>query len=214
MKPIFFRQVLEPIPSYPINALPDFSRVPEIRDARDVDILLDPGLAGAWSILRRFALLVNLGAQTQRLVSTKVINETMTSVTYRLLWMRFDPGSLDESLRLVLLTYCYHVFIQWQEIKLPCPLLQEAFRESVTAVQSKGAASARFILWMLMVGAVSIFDPQKEEWLNAMLRHHAHNLQRSWADVQDILKSFLWLPLLDGEPARSMWNSVVHSERK
>lgn len=72
----------------------------------------------------------------------------------------------------------------------------------------------RFILWMLMVGAVSIFDAQKEEWLGAALRHHARSKQRSWTEVQDVLKSFLWIPLLDEEPGRSIWDGTnrYHSD--
>ena len=207
-KPVFFRQPLEPIPTYPVNLLPEFNGTAQTRDTLEVAELIDAGLAGAWSVMRRFGLLVNLGAQTQRLISTKVINETMTSVMYRLLCMRYPSGSLNEGVRLILLAYCYHGFLQWRDVKLPCPHLQNAFREGNLALQQNGEVSARFMLWMLMVGAVSIFDVQKEEWLGATLRHHARSQQRSWTEVQDILKSFLWIPLLDEEPARSIWDSL------
>ena len=207
-KPVFFRQPLEPIPTYPVNLLPDFNGTAQTRDTLEVAELIDAGLAGAWSVMRRFGLLVNLGTQTQRLISTKVINETMTSVMYRLLYMRYPSGSLNEGVRLILLAYCYHGFLQWRDVKLPCPHLQNVFREGTLALQQNGEVSARFILWMLMVGAVSIFDVQKDEWLGATLRYHARSQQRSWTEVQDILKSFLWIPLLDDEPARSIWDSL------
>ncbi|KAK3670002.1 hypothetical protein LTR78_010101 [Recurvomyces mirabilis] len=207
-KPVFFRQPLEPIPAYPVCLLPEFNGTAQTRDTLEVTEVIDAGLVGAWSIMRRFGLLVNLGSQTERLVSAKVINETMTSVMYRLLCMRYSPGSFNEGVRLILLAYCYHGFLQWRDIKLPCRHLQNALRESTLALQEDGVASARFMLWMLMVGAVSIFDVQKEEWLGATLRYHARSQRRSWTEVQDILKSFLWIPLLDGEPARSIWDSL------
>ncbi|KAK0980375.1 hypothetical protein LTS16_022656 [Friedmanniomyces endolithicus] len=207
-KPVFFRQPLEPILAYPVNLLPEFNGTAQTRDTLEVAGLIDAGLAGAWSVMRRFGLLVNLGAQTQRLIPTKVINETMTSVLYRLLCVRYLPGSLDEGVRLVLLTYCYHGFLQWGDIKLPCPHLQNAFKEGTLALQRSGEVSARFMLWMLMVGAVSIFDVQKDECLGATLRRHARSQQRSWTEVQDILKSFLWIPLLDEKRGRSIWDSL------
>lgn len=207
-KPVFFRQPLEPIPTYPVNLLPEFNGTAQTQDTLEVAKLIDAGLAGAWSVMRRFSLLVNLGAQTQLLVSTKIINETMTSVMYRLLCKRYPPASLNEDVRLVLVAYGYHGFLQWRDVKLPCPHLQNAFKEGALALQQNREVSDRFMLWMLMVAAVSIFDVQKEEWLGAMLRRHARSQQRSWIEVQDILKAFLWIPLLDEEPARSIWDSL------
>ena len=207
-KPVFFRQPLEPIPTYPVNLLPEFNGTAQTQDTLEFTEMIDAGLAGAWSVVRRFCLLVNLGAQTQRLISTKVINETMTSVMYRLLWMHYPSGSLSEAVRLILLVYCYHGFLQWRDVKLPCPHLQNVFREGFLALQKNGEVSPRFMLWMLMVGAVSIFDVRKEEeWLGTTLRHHAR--KRSWREVQNILKSFMWIPLLDEEPARLIWDSLV-----
>ncbi|KAK0983326.1 hypothetical protein LTR91_011269 [Friedmanniomyces endolithicus] len=207
-KPVFFHHPLEPIPAYPVRLLPEFNGTAHTRDTAEVGEVIDADLAEAWGVMRRFGLLVSLGAQTQRLISTKVINETMTSVLYRLLCMRYASGSSDEGVRVVLLTYCYHGFLQWGDIKLPCPHLQNAFKEGILALQRSGEVSARFMLWVLMVGAVSIFDEQKEAWLNAMLSQHARRQQRSWREVQDILKSFLWIPLLDEKRGRSIWDSL------
>jgi len=207
-KPVFFHHPLEPIPAYPVRLLPEFNGTAHTRDTAEVGEVIDADLAEAWGVMRRFGLLVSLGAQTQRLISTKVINETMTSVLYRLLCMRYASGSSDEGVRVVLLTYCYHGFLQWGDIKLPCPHLQNAFKEGTLALQRSGEVSARFMLWVLMVGAVSIFDEQKEAWLNAMLSQHARRQQRSWREVQDILKSFLWIPLLDEKRGRSIWDSL------
>lgn len=132
-KPVFFRQPLEPIPAYPLNLLPEFNGTAQTRDTLEVAELIDGDLAEAWSVVRRFSLLVNLSTLVQRLVSTKVINETMNSVMYRLLCMCYAPDSVDQGVRLVLLAYCYHCCLQWRDVKLPCPLLQNAFRESALA---------------------------------------------------------------------------------
>ncbi|KAK4561502.1 hypothetical protein LTR86_004820 [Recurvomyces mirabilis] len=206
--PVFFRQPLEPIPPYPVSLLPEFNGTVQTQDTLEVAKIIDASLAEAWSIMRRFSLLVNLGTQTQRLISTKVINETMTSVVYRLLDIRYPSGSLNEGVRLILLTYCFHVFLQWRDVKLPCPHLQNSFEEMTLALQHGGKVSARFMLWVLMVGAVSIFDSQNDGWLSYMLRHHFRSQQLSWTEVQDVLKSFLWIPLLDEEPAKLIWDSL------
>lgn len=206
--PVFFCQVLEPIPPYPVILLRDFNATTWTAEIQSIDQVVDAGLAEAWSVMRRFAWLVNFGAQVQRQISTAIINQTMTSVMYRLLWMRHFPGSLAENLRVSLLTYCYHVFLQWQNVKSPCPHLQTAFKGSISTLWRNGELLTHFMLWMLMVGAVSIFNVQEHQWLEDMLRDHARDAQKSWTGVQDILKSFLRMPLLDEEAGRLIWASV------
>lgn len=68
---------------------------------------LDTNLATAWQVMWRFCLLVNLGAQTQWFIYPEIIHETMTAVIYRLLYMGFTAGSIDETLRLGLLDFSH-----------------------------------------------------------------------------------------------------------
>lgn len=58
-------------------------------------------------------MLVNLSTQTQQLVRTEIVYDTISAAIYRLLNIRFPTGSRDKIVRLGLLTFSYYVFLQW-----------------------------------------------------------------------------------------------------
>lgn len=197
------------MPGYPYHLLPDFdgTRMPE--DLTKIIAHAGTDLATAWSVMRRFCLLANLGTQTHRLVSTTVIHETMASVMYRLISKDDTPDSSVEAVRLALLAYSYHIFLQWRGVKLPFYRLQTALRVCILVLQRDGQLSSRFMLWMLVVGAVSVFDVHEEAWLRTALRHYASKCEvKTWEEAQAMLKSFLWLPILDHKSGRSVWNML------
>ncbi len=111
---VFFCQ-----PSEPVIAYPAADDKMSFQDNNELTRNMDNDLAIAWQVMKRFCLQVNLGTQTQRQVRLEIINETMAALMYRLLHMGFAAGSVDETLRHGLLAFSYHIFLQWQDIKLP-----------------------------------------------------------------------------------------------
>lgn len=124
-------------------------------DMKQVGITEDE-LVTAWRVLRRFCLFIDLGSQTRRTVRSDIIYETMTAVTYRLLHMRFSSGSIDEAVRQGLLAFCYHVFLQWQDIKPPYCDLAAAYQTSILSLEPSDGVSSQLMLWLLIIGAISI----------------------------------------------------------
>jgi hypothetical protein len=116
---VFFSQPSEPVIEYPEKLLPASDDKMCSQDIMALIRNMDNDLATAWRVMRRFCLLVNLGTQTQRLMRLEIIHETMTAVMYRLLHMGFAADSMNETVRHGLLAFSYHVFLQWQDIKLP-----------------------------------------------------------------------------------------------
>lgn len=117
--PVFYYQPQEPVILYPEQLLsaPD----DEMYSQDNIGSIrqLNNNLATACQIVRRFCLMVNLALQAQQIINPGIIHETMTSVMYRLLHMSFAVGVIDKAVQLGLLTFSYHLFIQWQDIKLP-----------------------------------------------------------------------------------------------
>jgi len=151
--------------------------------------------------MRRFCLLVNLGTQTQGFIRLEIIQETMTAVIYRLLHMGFAAGSLNETVRHGLLAYSHHVFLQWQDVKLPHYHFPTAYRTCILHHKLFDEVSSQLMLWLLMTGANSVFNISDEAWLREYLREHANRCQvKTWKEMQDILKSFMWITLLDEQP--------------
>ncbi|KAI1074918.1 hypothetical protein F5B20DRAFT_573754 [Whalleya microplaca] len=172
---------------------------------------LDGDLAEAWFITRKFCLLTNLGTQTKMLMRPATIYGTMTAVMYRLLHMGFAAGSLDETLRLGLLAFTHHIFLQWQDMRLPCHhQFRHIYRNHLQVHPLEDTVPPQLLMWLLMIGAVSVFGISEEPWLGDYLQRHFERCRvNTWKDLQAILKSFMWIPLLDGKHGEEVYNSLV-----
>lgn len=212
---MFFNQPFEPVIKYPPNLL---SRHDEkLFSSTHFELFhhLDDNLAIAWRVMRRFCLLANVGKEIQRPIYPTIIQETMVAVTYRLLYMRFATGSLDEAVRLGMLAFCHHTFMQWQDIKPPNRYFPRFFRSCILAFKDLHGDFSSLILWLLMIAAISLFDVAEEAWLRECLNEYMDRCHvKTWDDMQAILKSFLWLKILDEEPGMSIYIDLVSDGEK
>ncbi|KAH6898233.1 hypothetical protein B0T10DRAFT_102124 [Thelonectria olida] len=204
--PLFFCQPWEPPTTYPEALLPGPEDGSFAQDNIELQNM-DGELARAWLVMKRFCLLVDLGTQTQRLMRPELIHDAMSAVMYRLLSMRFAIGSIDETVRHGLLAFCHHVFLQWQDIKLPCRRFLAAYRNCILSVESIDGVSSQLMLWLLMVGAISVFDVSDEAWLRESFRGHVDKCHvKTWREMQRMLKSVMWVALLDEHPGKHIYN--------
>ncbi|KAG9232231.1 hypothetical protein BJ875DRAFT_486285 [Amylocarpus encephaloides] len=207
--PVFFLLPSERVSQYPEKLL----SASDDNLYRQDDIALiqkmNGDLATSWQVLKRFCLLVNLGTQTQRLISPEIIHGTMTAVIYRLLHMSFPTGSIDATVHLGLLAFSHHVFLQWQDIRPPYYHFPDAYKNSILGLKSVDGISRQLTLWLLMVGANSLFYLSDETWMRELLRESVVRCQaKTWKEVQEILKSYMWIPLLDEEPGKRLYDSI------
>jgi hypothetical protein len=204
---VFFRQPSEPVIEYPEKLLPASDDKMCSQDNIELIRNMDNDLATAWRVMRRFCLLVNLGTQTQRLMRLEIIHETMTAVMYRLLHMGFAAGSINETVRHGLLAFSHHVFLQWQDVKLPYHHFPTAYRNCILHLKLVDGVSSQLMLWLLVTGANSVFNISDEAWLREYLREHADRCEvKTWKEMQDILKSFMWIALLDEQPGKYIYD--------
>jgi hypothetical protein len=175
---------------------------------------MDNDLATAWRVMRKFCLLVNLGTQIQRLIYPEIIYETMIAVTYRLLHMGFAAGSIDETVRLGLLAFSHHVFLQWQDIKLPYYHFPTTYQNCILGLKLVDRVSSQLMLWLLMTGANSLFNVSDEVWLREHLREYADRCQvKTWKEMREILKSFMWIALLDEQSGKQTCD-LLHLDKE
>ncbi|KAK8108705.1 hypothetical protein PG984_014506 [Apiospora sp. TS-2023a] len=212
-KPQFFLQPSEPIPEYPEQL---FSKpITKLRPEQGTDFIstLDEALAEAGQATRSFCLLANLGTQTRMLIPPETIHETMTAVMYRLFHMGFTPGSLNETVRLGLLVFTYHIFLQWQDIRPPSHGISTLYRQSLLHhVSDGGSIPPKTMVWLLMIGAVSLFNISEDDWLRDSLRKQLDIYHvRTWKDLQEILKSQLWIQQLDDRSGKHVYDSLSGS---
>lgn len=178
-----------------------------LKEATGTVHIEDTDLSTAWRVIRRFCLLVDLATQTQRSLRPDLIGDTMASTMYQLLSMKFDAGSIDEAVRYGLLVFAYHVFLQWKDIRLPYRSLPEAYKTCIVSLEDD--ASPQLILWLLFVGAISVWDISAEPWLRDRLRRCAGKCGvRKWKDVHTTLKEIAWVPVLDEQVGQQLYRSL------
>ncbi|KAK8057615.1 hypothetical protein PG996_011552 [Apiospora saccharicola] len=212
-KPEFFLQPSEPIPEYPAQL--SSKPITKLRPEQGLNFIsmLDEDLAEAWRTTRSFCLLANLGTQTRMLLPPETIHGTMTAVMYRLFHMGFASGSFNETVRLGLLVSTYHIFLQWQDIRPPSHGISASYHQSLRRHMSDGGlVPSKTMVWLLTVGAVSLFNIFEDDWLRDSLREHLDICQvRTWKELQEILKSQLWIQQLDDKSGKHVYDSLSGS---
>jgi hypothetical protein len=160
-------------------------------------------------------MLVDLGAQTQRCMPTSFIHETMMAVMYRLLDMKFANSPFEEALRLGLLAYCHHIFLQWQDVMSPHHRFPIAYREFILQLEHTEGFTPELVLWLLMVGVLSFFDLAEDATLRDFFRKYANKCKvRTWNKMKNLLKTFAWIELLDEHAGKSIYVLLALGKEK
>lgn len=173
--------------------------------------IIDDQLAMTWGVMKRFCSQINLVAETNCRLPGESFLDTMTTVMYRLLHMSFETGSIDEAVRLGLLALSSHVFLQWKDVRPSYVDFPATYRNCLANLQAvDGFASYHLLLWLLMVGAISIFTTADDDmWLKPWLRVNMNLCEvTSWNKMRDILDSFLWIGLVHDQPGMDMFDSA------
>ena len=166
---------------------------------------IDFELARAWRVMSGFCSVINFAVESGQRISTETFLETMASVMYRLLDMHFEAGANDEAIRLGLLACSCSVFLPWRHLGMFYPHLTSAFRDCLASLTSSHISS-QLLLWLLMVGAVSVFDATDDGWLKPLLLVNIGLCEiDSWSKMQDLLKSFMWIGLVHDKPGKGVF---------
>ncbi|KAK3323308.1 hypothetical protein B0T19DRAFT_201281 [Cercophora scortea] len=214
-KPLFFADpTLEPLLPYPDDILPllvtsqHTSKYAKWKTSNTVIANIDEDLARAWDVMARFCSLLDHVAETQTDLPNEIVMRTMASVTYRLLAMQFPLGSPDETIRLGLLAFCSSAFLQWRNTNVH-PVgawLPAAYKECFLEGTLRDSAPTIW-LWLLMAGAVSIWDePGELMWLGPMLRTSFDVCElETFEELRALLTGLLWSSVIHDEAGEKMF---------
>lgn len=197
--------VLEPFHPYPDpNQWPLSQHVAAkslISDSMKFFNNIDEELYNAWRTMQGFCSLTNLAAQTGQLLCEETALDTMTSVMYRLLNLRFDASMVDEAIRFGLLAFCHLVFSQPKDLDLCPPHFHASYKDFVSRFKRMYGLPSPIMLWLLFVGGVSGSILIEDTWVNDIWRRHIDVCQiKSWDEMRGILKSFMWIGVLHDKP--------------
>lgn len=211
-KPLFFNQSSSPEPFLPYPEQTLFFESITTDTSYDSENFLrhiDVELAEAWRVMREFCLLINFASESNHRIATETFLDTMASVIYRLLDMtHFKLGSTDEAIRLGLLAFSSSVFLQWKQLGMSYDHLAATYRNCLAELRCSNIPP-QLLLWLLMVGAVSILGEADDMWLKPWLRVTIDLCKvESWTGMQDLLKSFMWIGLVLDKPGKEVYDSI------
>ncbi|MCJ1376918.1 hypothetical protein MMC17_000008 [Xylographa soralifera] len=221
-KPIFFNGASSSEPRLPYPALTLFleTRKPDPATtgphrtdlaAFTHDFVIDDELTSAWMVLSDFCSVVNFAAHSEQRITVGTFLDTMASVMYRLLDMHFEAASSNEMIRLGLLCFSCSIFLQWQHLGIYYPHLASLFRGCFAKLKATSShLSPQLVLWLLMAGAVSVFDGSDDAWFNPLLRRTMGTFKiDSWSEMRDLLISFMWIGLVHDKTGKRVFDSAV-----
>jgi hypothetical protein len=71
------------------------------------------------------------------------------------------------------------------------------------------------VLWLLMVGVLSFFNLAEDASLRDVFREYANKCKvTTWSKMQELLKTFAWIELLDQHAGKSIFASLALSKEK
>lgn len=179
------------------------------------DLNTEPSLCSEfntlWIAASDFCLSIN---EAYEEAGDKITKETfvhaMGSIMYRLLHTQYQQGSLEETCRLGLLAFLSPIFLQWTKYELADPRFTSSYRNSLELLHRDNAIQPPILLWLLVVGALSMsHEPENYAWIRPLLCSHIKlcNIV-SWEDMKELLRLSLWVDNLYDEPCESLLMSL------
>jgi hypothetical protein len=155
--------------------------------------LEDTKVSSIFRDLQYYISLINGAIITKQRRRETEFQVVLGSVQYRLMQLQ---GTLDnllsECLRLALLAFLTTTF-QMPGRMIRYPDLANRFRDCCRAVEVGDTKPQMhdLMLWLLMVGAISVFETDDERWMHK--RWCADAPDMSWPDARERLRKIMWM---------------------
>jgi hypothetical protein len=178
----------------------------------DFMLSVDDDLTSVWTVMVDFCTLINYADITAQKISTMTFGHIMASVMYRLYAMDFAFNPQKDLIRLGLLAFSSGVFLQWRTIGIKYSQLISAFRKRLMPLIEL-EASSKLNLWLVLIGAISIFDPKDDWWLQPLFLSNVEVCGiETWEDMRVAMEEFLWIGLVHEKPGQRIferWMAIV-----
>ena len=174
---------------------------------------LDPKLGNCWKDLHAFSCMSNLAYQTTRKLSPDTYNEMMISILYRLMYLSFEDGSLQEAIRTGVLTFSSTIFLTRHYMKQPYEHLFNLFSSALFKLcQSKSIIVPQpVMLWLMILYHVVAYEqPSPGDWQSVWLGKAVSLTKVNiWPQAHRILKSIMWVDFVHDAPGKKAFEVAV-----
>jgi hypothetical protein len=164
------------------------------------DTTLDVRLHNTWKDLHAFACITNVAYQTGRKLSPDTYNEMMISILYRLAYLSFEDDTLQEAIRIGLLTFSATIFMQRHYMKQSYECLSNLFYNTLFKLHSSTTIRipVHVELWLaLLTHVVEDRQPDPQDWRIIWLREVIVRAGiDSWSGACELLRSVVWVDFI------------------
>jgi hypothetical protein len=177
----------------------------------------DIRIVNVWHDLAKFTAGVNLAHQTQRKLSSPIVQETLISIQYRLQYLTYDTQIKFETIRIAMLAFSMSIMIEVDGIPLSFPHLKVQLRKHIQplwqgiAEENGDSGWLKMILWLTFVGRLSVLKGIDDYcWLEAQMLNTGRALGlESWPEARKILKTFLWVDIVHDDAGRRFFQEAM-----
>ena len=174
---------------------------------------LSSGLAEAWAFMKRFCSTINSAAEHKRRLPKETLLNAMASVMYRLLHMSFENTSVDEGIRLGLLIFSAHIFLNFRGIRQPHKYLPDTYKNCLMHLELPGTLPPQILPWLLVIGSLSTFTSADDVWLIPWMRVNITLCEtRNWSELRGLLKTCPWIDTLHDQPGQEIFDKAILSQ--
>ncbi|PVI04230.1 hypothetical protein DM02DRAFT_725960 [Periconia macrospinosa] len=175
-------------------------------------VKLHPELAAIWAAMFEFCTHINAAYRDKRLsITEEQFLQNMTSIMYRLVYLHFPLGSLDEAVRIGLIAFSSPVFLHWNRVELPDRQFNFKYRDSLITLDLEVAeVEPQEIMWLLMAAAISMAHEEDNlawliPWLNTTFQDCGI---QTWDELKTSLDEVLWVGIVHDEVGKALFTTA------
>jgi hypothetical protein len=157
-------------------------------------------------------LLNNANCGQSPKIDCDAFHKTTLVLAHRILSIRpikdsHTPVCVEHAIRLGLVAFLV-TFMPTLDRSIPDnPILSQSLRSMIEGLYSSHPEDEEVRLWLLFIGAASVFKPDDDVWLLPMTaRTMSTTGLRTWEDVNDFLTIFPWVHSAHSDAAQALWH--------
>lgn len=196
-----------------------------------IDCIVDTRLVNVCQDLKHLILLINEHSARKSRLPPPIFHSVISSTQLRLLELKGDVSCItDECLRLGVLAFLTIVAFQIpngcgqsrEDVKVKPgstkqrPYLACHLRDACQAIEPSTPHLEKILFWVLTMGAMSVFDISKEEWLVEKWAYVSNKLHPNiflWEDAREDLDSVLWIRCVHDEWGQKLYEQLMIRSR-
>jgi hypothetical protein len=172
---------------------------------------LDMRLRFIWDDLGECCRSVKIATQCGLDIDKEIYEDLMLSVHYRLLHVRFTPGTNNALMQLGLNTFASSIFLQRRGQHISYKFLHDQFKGQLSLQDIvRHDIPPSVLLWLCTIYATVLSGEDDIDWLHPIV---AELLRRqelaSWAEINVLLKSVLWVDELNEVASKQIVESIL-----